>query len=280
VRTAGAAAVLLALAGDARGADGGASANTGAQATGVLCLRKLPATIHFRTERKGDSGIFEEETDEARARRMAGPLTLEVSVDNAAAVIVDQKAGACIDGLALHSKHVVRSIRPGVSRQWGRFTFERGETVLELRYDPFYGNVQITPPARPAAAGVASCAVCPTAFPVKKRPVDVGGLAGQPPPPERRRVRGDRWPKPATVTCSEPLTEELPRMEGVTILDHGQRPVPPDLWEIEVVVRDARAAAALRKRGFKVELGEDPTEKELKDDVSSPGASKKAPKRH
>ena len=121
---------------------------------------------------------------------MAAPKQLEVSVDRGVVVIVDQKAGACIDGLALDAKHVVRSVRPGVSRQWGRFSFEPGQTILELRYDPFYGNVHISPPIRPAATPVeaASCAVCATAFPVKKKQnLDVGGLAGHPPVPRDRR---------------------------------------------------------------------------------------------
>jgi len=101
----------------------------------------------------------------------------------------------------------------------------------------------------------------------------VGGLAGHPPAPRAERARGDRWPKPATLTGTEPLMLELPRMEGVTILDHGQRRVHPDLWSIQAYVHNARAAEALRKRGIKVELGEDPTEEELKKDIS-PNAGK------
>ena len=142
VRATGVAATLLVLAADARAADGGASGGPGAHATGVLCLRKLPAPIQFATEGKGGSGFHYEDTDETRAQRMAGPKQLEVSVDGGAIVIVDQKAGACIDGLALGVKHVVRSIRPGVSRQCGRFSFAPDQTILELRYDPFYGNVR------------------------------------------------------------------------------------------------------------------------------------------
>jgi hypothetical protein len=163
-----AATVLLAL----FAAEGGAAGvNPGARATGVLCLRKLPPPGDFGTERNGSSGPFEEETSEMRARRMAGHPTLEVSVDRAADVIVDQKAGACIDGLALDEKHVVRSVRPGVSRQWGRFSFEPGQTVLELRYDPFYGNVHIDTPRWLAAktVGVSSCAACDLAPPARKK---------------------------------------------------------------------------------------------------------------
>ena len=73
---------------------------------------------------------------------------------------------------------------------------------------------------------------------------------------------------------------ELPQMEGVTILDHGQHRVHPDLWEIEAVIRDARAAAALRKRGIQVELGEEPTEQELKKDVPGPDAAGKPHRPH
>jgi hypothetical protein len=213
--------------------------------------------------------------EEERARRMAGHPRLEVSVDRGAVVIVDQKQGACIDGLALDLKHVVRSVRPGVSQQWGRFSFERGQTVLSLHYDPFYGNVQINPPhwRMPTTEGAASCAVCASSSAATgKRNGDVGGLAGHPLAPKGRRERSGRWPKPATLTGPEPLMLELPRMEGVTILDHGQRRVPPDLWLIEAVVHNARAAAALRKRGIQVELGEDPTAEELKDDVPAPAA--------
>jgi hypothetical protein len=68
---------------------------------------------------------------------------------------------------------------------------------------------------------------------------------------------------------------ELPQMEGITILDHGQRRVHPDLWQIQAVIRDTRAAAALRKRGIQVELGEEPTEQELRKDTSDPDASRK-----
>ena len=68
---------------------------------------------------------------------------------------------------------------------------------------------------------------------------------------------------------------ELPKMKGVTILDHGARPVPPDRWEIEVVIDNARAAAALRKRGVQIELGEEPTEQELREDVFGPDAARK-----
>jgi hypothetical protein len=178
-----AAAILLAVSGAARGADGGASASPGAHGTGVLCLRKLPPPIDFRDERKGSSGPLDQNTREEAARRMAGHPRLEVSVDRAAAVIVDQKAGACIDGLALDAKHVVKSIRPGVSQQWGRFSFEPGQPVLELRYDPFYGNVHVeTPPwLAPKTAGkMSSCDACALApAPRKKR--DAGGLAGHPP---------------------------------------------------------------------------------------------------
>ena len=112
---------------------------------------------------------------------MASHPKLEVSVDNGAAVIVDQKAGACIDKLALDGKHVVRSVRPGVSRQWGRFTFENGQAVLELRYDPFYGNVHVDTPPWLAAKTVgmaASCDACALA-PVARKKQDVGGLAGK-----------------------------------------------------------------------------------------------------
>jgi len=257
--------ILVALAGEARGADGGVSAGEGGHATGVVCVRKLPPPTEFRTERKGSSGPFEEETEEARKRRMAGHPTLEVSVDNRPDVIVDQKGGACIDGLALDAKHVVRSIRPGMSRQWGRFSFEKGQAVLELRYDPFYGNVHVDTPPWMAAktAGMSSCDACALApTPRKKR--DVGGLRGHAPAPRAERARGDRWPKPATLTGTEALMLELPKMEGVTVEDHGQQRVPPDLWSIQASVHSARAAKALRKRGIKVEFGESPTEEELR----------------
>jgi hypothetical protein len=64
-------------------------------------------------------------------------------------------------------------------------------------------------------------------------------------------------------------------MPGVTISDHGERRVHPDLWSIEAVVHDARAAEALRKRGIRVELGENLTAEELKDDVPAPDAFRK-----
>jgi hypothetical protein len=188
----GAAAILLALAGVARGADGGASADPGARATGVLCLRKLPPSGQFATAGKG-SAIPEhyEDTPEARERRVSGHPQMEVRVDGVAPVIIDQKAGACIDGLALDVKHVVKSGPPGFGEA-ARFSFAPGQTVLELRYEPFYGHIQINPPSRRAAppVGVASCAVCPNGSPVKKKMPDApatGGLAGHPPAPRAQR---------------------------------------------------------------------------------------------
>ena len=55
----------------------------------------------------------------------------------------------------------------------------------------------------------------------------------------------------------------------------GTRRRAPDRWEIEVVIHNARAAAALRERGIQVELGEDPTEQELREDVFRPDAARK-----
>jgi hypothetical protein len=265
-----AAAILLALFGVAGVRLAQAETQVeGAHATGVLCLRKLPPPIAFAHERKGSSGPFDQDTPEASARRMAGHPRLEVSVDRGAAVTVDQKGGACIDGLALDVKHVVRATRPGVNQQWGRFSFEQGQTVVELRYDPFYGNVHVDTPPWLAAktVGMASCAACALA-PAARKNRDVGGLAGHPPAPDGRRQRSGRWPKPATLTGPEPQMVELPQIEGVTILDHGQGAVPPDLWEIEAVIRDARAAAALRKRGIRIEFGEEPTEQDLRRDTT------------
>jgi len=270
-----AATVLLALFGAERGADGAASADKGAHATGVLCLRKLPPPNAFATERKGSSGPFDEDTSETRARRMAGDQRLAVSVDRGADVIVDQKVGACIDGLALDVKHVVRSVRPGVSRQWGRFSFEPGQPVLELRYDPFYGNVHVDTPPWLAAktAGISSCAACDLA-PAARKKREVGSLVPEFARNARRErsEQSERWPKPATLTGPEPQMLELPKMEGLTILDHGQRRVPPDRWQIQAVIHNAQAAAALRARGIQVELGEAPTEQELKKDLPAPDA--------
>ena len=276
MRATAAAAILLALFGVARVRLAQPAQVENVRATGVLCVRKLPPPIAFAQEPKGSSGPFDLDTPEASARRMAGHPRLEVSVDRGAAVIVDQKAGACIDGLALDVKHVVRATRPGVNQAWGRFSFEQGQTVVELRYDPFYANFHVDTPPWLAAktVGMTSCAACALA-PAARKKRDVGGLAGHPPAPDGRRERSGRWPKAATLTGPEPLMEELPQIEGVTILDHGRGPVPPDLWEIEAVIRDARAAAALRKRGIRVELGEEPTEQELRKDTSGPDASGK-----
>jgi len=68
-------------------------------------------------------------------------------------------------------------------------------------------------------------------------------------------------------------------MRGITVYDHGQQRVHPDRWQIEVLIDDPRAAAALRKRGIRIELGDDPTEEELRDDVSSPGPNPARAKR-
>jgi len=248
----------------------------GAHATGVLCVRKLPPAIAFADERKRDCGPFDQNTPEESASRMAGHPRLEVSVDRGAAVIVDQKGGACVDGLALDAKHVVRATRPGVNQAWGRFSFEQGQTVVELRYDPFYANFHVDTPPWLAAktAGMTSCDACALA-PAARKKRDVGGLAGHPPAPDGRRERTGRWPKPATLIGPEPLMVELPQMDGVSILDHGQHRVPPDLWHIEAVIRDARAAEAVRKRGIQVELGEDLTEEELRRDTPGPHTSGK-----
>jgi hypothetical protein len=208
VSAAAAAAILLALSGVARGAagaDGGAPANPGARATGVLCLRRLPPPIDFRDERKGNSGPLDQNSQEEAARKMATHPRLEVSVDNAAVVTVDQKAGACIDGLALDAKHVVRSIRPGVSRQWGRFTFEPGQPVLELRYDPFYGNVHVeTPPWLAAkAAGMSSCAACALA-PAARKKQEPGSLIPDRRPDPDGRQRPPRRSLPVTRRRENP----------------------------------------------------------------------------
>jgi len=270
-RATAAAAILLALSGVARVRVARGQAEVeGAHATGVLCLRKLPASIAFAAEGKGSSGFDYADTAEARARRAAGHPRLEVVVDGGAALIVDHDRGACVDGLALDVKHVVRASRPGVSRQWGRFSFTPAQTVLELRYDPFYGNIHVDPPAGRTATtvGVGSCAACASAAAAtkKKKKRDVGSLAGRPLAADGRRERAGRWPKPATLTGPEPQMRELPQMEGVSILDHGQRRLHPDRWQIQAEVRDARAAAALRERGIEVKLGEYPTEQELKED--------------
>jgi hypothetical protein len=60
---------------------------------------------------------------------------------------------------------------------------------------------------------------------------------------------------------------ELKKVDGITVLDHGQQRVPPDKWQLAVVIRDPRAAAALRARGVHVERGAYPTAAELKDDL-------------
>jgi len=267
-------ACALTPGGGKKRAPAGEGTRAGGRATGVVCVRKLPPPIAFADERNGGSGPLDQNTPKEAARQVAGQPRLEVSIDRGATVTVDQKGGACIDGLALDGKHVVRANRPGVRELWGRFSFEQGQPVAELRYDPFYGTFHVDTPPWMAAktAGMSSCDACALApTPRKKR--DVGGLAGHPPAPRAERARGDRWPKPATLTGTEPLMLELPRMEGVTILDHGQRRVHPDLWSIQAYVHNARAAEALRKRGIKVELGEDPTEEELKKDIS-PNAGK------
>jgi hypothetical protein len=124
----------------------------------VLCLRKLPPPIDFATERKGSSGPGDLVFQDTRACQMATRPVLVVTVDDRAAVTVDQKNGGSVEGLALGVTHVVRASRPGVSRQAARFSFVTdGESgnVLELHYDPFYGNIHVEPPrpARPATTG-------------------------------------------------------------------------------------------------------------------------------
>jgi hypothetical protein len=100
-----------------------------------------------------------------------------------------------------------------------------------------------------------------------------------PPVPPASRAKRERWPKPATVTATELQLEDLPKMRGITIYDHGQQRVDADRWEIEVLIADPRAAAALRKRGMRIELGDDPTEEDLREDVSSPGSNPARTKR-
>jgi hypothetical protein len=152
----------------ARGADGGAPPSAGAGPTGVLCLRRLPAPIQFATEGKGSSWLDYEDSGEARARRMAERPKLAVTVDERPAVIVDQKRGGCVDGLALDGKHVARASRPGGRSQAAHFSFANGPgggNVLELRYEPLYGNVHIEPPRTRSASAIlaATCAICPDA---------------------------------------------------------------------------------------------------------------------
>src|SRR5262249_7509423 len=154
--------------------------DTGTGPAGTLCLRKLPAPAAFGTERKGNSGFDDyQDTENASTRRMAAPPQLVVIVDQRAPVIVDQKQGGCIEGLALDVTHDVRASRPGVSRQAARFSFPRGDgggDILELRYDPFYGAIHIDPSVKSAAAtaGAAPCAVCPVGSPKRVVRTDVG----------------------------------------------------------------------------------------------------------
>jgi hypothetical protein len=92
---------------------------------------------------------------------------MEVRIDGGATVVVDQKKGACIDGLALDGKHIMWT--PG---ETARFRFEPGQTVLELRYAPFYGHVHLeTPPwlAR-KSAGMTTCDACALTVHGPKKP--------------------------------------------------------------------------------------------------------------
>jgi hypothetical protein len=67
-------------------------------------------------------------------------------------------------------------------------------------------------------------------------------------------------------------------MRGISVQDHGQQRVHPDRWRIQVDIADPRAAAALRARGIKVELGEYPTAEELREDIG-PAPSRAKPRR-
>ena len=143
------------------GSTGGGAVADGAPATttkGVLCLRRLPPPIAFGSEWKGSATWDYQDTPEAAARRMALRPRLLVSVDGGAETIVDQKRGGCIDRLALGVAHRVRASRPGVSRQAARFSFDDGAKVLELHYDPFYGNIHVGRPATSAARARAAAA--------------------------------------------------------------------------------------------------------------------------
>jgi hypothetical protein len=113
-------------------------------------------------------------------------------------------------------------------------------------------------------------------------PKDVGSIRGhreQRAPPARSHERADRWPKPAAVTGPEQQMRNLRKIPGVQVFDHGQHRVHPDQWQIQVEIRDARTAEALRERGIKVELWELPTAQELEEDVGGRGASGKPIKR-
>jgi hypothetical protein len=94
--------------------------------------------------------------------------------------------------------------------------------------------------------------------------------------PPARHVKRERWPRPAKATGTERQLEGVRLMPGIKVFDHGQERVPPDRWQIQLEIADPRAAAALRKRGVQLELGDYPTEEELREDLGpAPGPAKR-----
>jgi hypothetical protein len=167
-------ALVLAFAAPNAGAGGpdASAAPSASTTTGVLCLRKLPGPVAFAQEGKGSSSLGAEAPRGGAAPRGAAPRArqrprLSVRVDGGPTVSVDQRRGACVDGLARDRSHLVSVARDGRLLESARFDFvEEGRptSALELHYDPFYGHVHVERLRRPRA-GVTegSCAVCPDA---------------------------------------------------------------------------------------------------------------------
>jgi hypothetical protein len=123
--------------------------------TGALCMARLPGPLAFASEGKGAATDSYDDSEAARRRRRQARHAFTVEVDGAKRVTIDQRRGACVDGLAYRGSHVAVLRRlDGSAVGSARFSFERrGVTELELRYEIFYTTVLIENPLHPRRPG-------------------------------------------------------------------------------------------------------------------------------
>lgn len=129
----------------------GDAAAAGTLPAGTLCMAHLPGPLAFESEGKGASTVGYDDSEEARRRRRKARHSFVVEVDGAKRITVDQRRGACVDGLAYHGTHIAVLRRmDGSAVGSARFSFERrGVNELEVRYETFYAALLIEEPPHP-----------------------------------------------------------------------------------------------------------------------------------